>query len=102
MHEQIKDGLRYVPGRRVITAAPYTLASIAYPGNDIQDTMGGFGNFQIRQESVQSYYANQAQFPETLAVSTAYGGAFRALEDIGATYVMGGITLDRLADRRPP
>jgi TonB-dependent receptor len=121
MHEEtVKDGLRYnLPdapnptfvevgaeyrsknnnldtSKWNITAAPYTLSSIAYPGNDVQDTMGGFGNFQIRQESVQSYYANQAQFPETLAVSTAYGGAFRALEDIGATYVMGGITLGKL------
>jgi TonB-dependent receptor len=121
MHEEtVKDGLRYdLPdapnptyvkvgveyrnknnnldtSKWNITGAPFTLASVVYPGNDIQDTAGGFGNFQIRQEAVQSFYSNQGAFPQSLAVSTTYGGAFQALEDIGAAYVMGGITLGQL------
>jgi TonB-dependent receptor len=79
-----------------ITAVPYTLAQIAYPGNDIQDTAGGFPNFQIRQEAVQQFYTNQSAFPTTLTASTTYGGAFKDLENIFAGYAMGGVTIEKL------
>ena len=79
-----------------ITSSPLTLANIVYPGNDIQYTMGGFPNFQIRQEAVQSFYQTQGSYGETLTPATTYGGAFQALEDISAGYVMGGLTVGKL------
>ena len=79
-----------------VTAAPYTLAQVAYPGNDYQDTAGGFPNFLIRQEAVQQFFSNQSAFPTTNTLATTYGGAFRAEEDIGAGYVMAGTTIDKL------
>ena len=121
MHEQtVKDDLRYdIPDSPVpafvkvgieyrnknnnldtskwaITGSPYTLSNITYPGNDTQDLLGSFPNFQIRQEAVQNFYTNQYLFPTTLTAATTYGGAFKALEDISAGYLMGGITLGKL------
>jgi TonB-dependent receptor len=80
-----------------ITSVPYTsLAGIIYPGDDTQYRFGSFPNFQIRQEAVNNFYANQSQFPTALNVATTYGGAFKAAEDIAAVYLMGGITLGPL------
>lgn len=80
-----------------INSVPYAnLSGIIYPGDDIQYRFGSFPNFQIRQEAANNFYLNQAQFPTALNVATTYGGAFRAAEDIGAVYLMGGITLGQL------
>jgi TonB-dependent receptor len=75
-----------------ITSAPWTLNdATVYPGYDYQDKMGGFPNFQIRQEQVQSYYDNQGAYGKTLTASTTYGGAFAGVEKIDAGYAMGGL-----------
>lgn len=120
MHERtVKDGLRYDlaesslhPFLKIgvefrdknndydtsnwkIASAPSALGAIIYPGNDIQDN-AGFPTFRIRQEAVNQFYANQAQFPTVLNVATTYGGAYTAQEDIGAIYLMGGLTFGRL------
>jgi TonB-dependent receptor len=80
-----------------ITAVPYSsLASIIYPGNDIQDTMGYSPTFNIRGDAVQGYYSNQSAYPETPVPTTIYGGSFTSLENIAAPYLMGGITLGHL------
>jgi len=80
-----------------ITNPPFAnLASIAYPGNDIQDTMGYAPTFNIRQEAVQSYYSNQGAYTLMPVPTTIYGGSFTSLENIAAPYVMGGITLGKL------
>jgi TonB-dependent receptor len=122
MHEYtVKDGLRYdLPDASLhpfvkvgvqyrdknnnldtsawkINSAPFGLSSaVIYPGNDVQDTMGSFPNFQIRQEAANQFYTNQSQFPTTLTVATTYGGAFRSAEDIGSMYLMGGLTFGQL------
>lgn len=80
-----------------ISSVPYSsLASIIYPGEDTQYTWGGFPNFQIRQEAVSAFYANQSQFPTVLNVATTYGGAFSSYEHIGSLYGEYGITLGKL------
>ncbi len=79
-----------------ISSVPYTLSQIVYPGDEYQDKMGSFPNFQIRPEAVAQFSSNQSAFPTVLTPSTTYGGAFRALENIVAGYAMGGVTMGKL------
>jgi TonB-dependent receptor len=80
-----------------LPANPWSsLAANVYPGFDTQDTLGGFPNFQIRQESVSDFFKNGANYGQTLTASTTYGGAFMALENIAAAYAMGGVTAGKL------
>lgn len=80
-----------------ITSLPWSLNSgTIFPGNDPRFDTGGFTDFRIRPEVVQSFYLNQADYGQTLNANTTYGGAFKAQEDIAAAYAMGGITLGKL------
>jgi len=83
--------------KEAITSIPWKLDSTTiYPGYNIRNNLGGFPNFLIRQETVQSFYENQSSYGQTMTPSTTYGGAFKALEDISAGYLMGGLTVDKL------
>ena len=79
-----------------ITSIPWTLANEILPGYDTRTNLGGFNNFMIRQEAVQSFYQLQGSYGISLTPSTTYGGAFQAEENITAAYAMGGMTLGKL------
>ena len=79
-----------------ITAIPWTLANEVYPGYDTRTNLGGFNNFRIRQEAVQSFYYLGPSYTQSLTVATTYGGAFQAEENITAAYAMGGMTVGKL------
>lgn len=79
-----------------LTSMPWTLANEIYSGDDIEDTAGNFPDFRILPQAVESFYTLQNSYGQSENLATTYGGAFQALEDIGAAYAEGGLTLGKL------
>jgi TonB-dependent receptor len=82
--------------KEAITSAPWTLTGNTLPGDDVEDTAGGFPDLRIDPRAVQGFYLNQNQYGQTLTPSTTYGGAFQALEDIVSAYAMGDLKVGQL------
>jgi TonB-dependent receptor len=82
--------------KEAVTSAPWTLVGNTLPGDDVQDTAGGFPDLRIDPRAVQGFYQNQNQYGQTLTPSTTYGGAFQALENITSGYAMGDLKVGQL------
>ena len=86
--QALKDG---------ITSVPFTYASEALPSPDSLYPWGGFQTYQLDPQANQGFYSASGNvYPTTLNVSTTDLGSYSSLENIGAGYAMGGITVGKL------
>jgi TonB-dependent receptor len=86
--QALKDG---------ITSVPFTYASEAFGTPDSEYPWGGFQSYQLNPQANQGFYsANGNVYPTTLNVSTTDLGSYSSMENIGAGYLMGGITAGKL------
>ena len=79
--------------KQSITALPFSLNSQLLPGTDTQYQWGGFQSFRISPAADQAFYDLQSGIPLTAKPDT---GSYQSTEDIGAAYLMGGLTAGKL------